>query len=77
MKYIYPAGWLYPVYAAFRFSAAPNETGEIVWREDPIEFWKKHGAEISESFLPHISSAGYDVQKLRLTRFAIKRCASK
>jgi hypothetical protein len=64
MKYIYPAGWLYPLYAAFRFLAAPNETGKIVWREDPIEFWKKHGSKISESFLPHISQAGYDVKKI-------------
>jgi hypothetical protein len=64
MKYVYPAGWLYPLYAAFRFLAAPDQDGRIVWREDPIEFWKRHGREISESFFPHITAAGYDVKKI-------------
>jgi AIPR protein len=43
MKYVYPAGWLYPLYAAFRFLAAATEGGEVVWREDPIGFWEKYG----------------------------------
>jgi hypothetical protein len=64
MKYSYPVGWLYPLYAAFRFLAAPNEKGDVVWREDPIEFWNKHGKAISAAYMPHIIQAGYDPKKI-------------
>jgi hypothetical protein len=64
MNYSYPVGWLYPLYAAFRFLAAPNEKGDVVWREDPIEFWNKHGKAISAAYMPHITQAGYDAKKI-------------
>jgi hypothetical protein len=62
MKYAYPQGWIYPLYASFRFLAAPSGSGE--WREDPVAFWDKHGKEITSSYVPHISAAGYDAKKI-------------
>ncbi len=38
MKYQYPAGWLYPLFAAFRHLVGPSKNGaEIVWRRDPTK----------------------------------------
>ena len=60
MKYSYPVGWLYPLFAGFRFLAAPNKvTGDIIWKKDPIEFWKAHAQEICEQYVPHVMQAGY------------------
>ncbi len=64
MKYSYPAGWIYPLFAAFRFLAAPDASGKISWRQDPIEFWKIHGAKIAASFMPHVIAAGYEPKKI-------------
>ena len=65
MKYSYPVGWLFPLYAAFRFLAIPDQkTGDVVWREDPIEFWNKHGKAITATYIPHVMAAGYDVKKI-------------
>jgi hypothetical protein len=52
------------VFAAFRFLAGPNKNGDgIVWKKDTIEFWKQHGAQICERYMPHIVSAGYEPKK--------------
>jgi hypothetical protein len=64
MKYSYPQGWIYPLYASFRFLAAPDGSGTISWREDPVAFWDKHGREITSSYVPHIVTAGYDAKKI-------------
>ncbi len=64
MKYSYPVGWIYPLFAAFRFLAASDGSGKISWRQDPIEFWKTHGAEIAASFMPHVVAAGYEPKKI-------------
>jgi hypothetical protein len=64
VKYSYPRGWLYPLYAGFRILAAPNEAGDIEWRRDPVEFWQKHGGAITASFVPHMVAAGYEPKKI-------------
>jgi len=65
MKYSYPAGWLYPLFAAFRFLAGPDKTsGEIVWKRDPIRFWQDHAKEISDEYMPHIVAEGYVPKKV-------------
>jgi AIPR protein len=65
MKYSYPVGWLYPVFAAFRFLAGPDTSGKrINWKRDPLDFWNQHGKEICERYMPHIISAGYEPRKI-------------
>jgi hypothetical protein len=64
MIYSYPVGWIYPLYAAFRFLALPNEAEANRWRDDPIEFWRRHRAEITASYMPHVIAAGYEPKKI-------------
>jgi len=47
MKYEYPTAWLYPVYAALRVLVGPNaERTTVVWKRNPVEFWRDYGQEI-------------------------------
>ncbi len=65
MKYSYPTGWLYPVLAAFRVLASQDKTTKsILWKKQPVEFWKRHAAELCKRFEPHMKEAGYDVKKI-------------
>jgi hypothetical protein len=65
MKYSYPIGWLYPIYAAFRVLAGPSPDGKTVtWKKDPVKFWQKNGDEICKRYDPHLSAAGYDTKKV-------------
>jgi AIPR protein len=64
MKYSYPTGWIYPIFAAFRVIVGPKEGGEIQWKRDPIEFWRKYGEEICNRYEPHLQAAGYDSKKV-------------
>jgi hypothetical protein len=65
MRYSYPTGWLFPLFAAFRVLTGPDKGGNgIVWKRDPIDFWKRHGAEICKRFEPHMKEAGYEVKKI-------------
>lgn len=65
MKYSYPVGWLYPVFAGFRILAGPNKTGDVVvWKRDPVEFWRKHAKVICERYFPHVVAAGYEPKKI-------------
>jgi hypothetical protein len=64
IKYSYPRGWIYPLYASFRYLAVVENSGNISWREDPVEFLNKHGKEITLTYMPHISQAGYDAKKI-------------
>jgi hypothetical protein len=65
MKYEYPTGWLYPVFAAFRVLLGPAKDGtEVSWKRDPFEFWKNHGSELCSRFEPHLKTAGYETKKV-------------
>ncbi|MGB2643966.1 MAG: AIPR family protein [Candidatus Acidiferrum sp.] len=65
MKYSYPAGWIYPLFAAFRFLAGPDKsTGEVTWKKDPIQFWQKHSKTICDQYVPHIVSKDYAPKKI-------------
>jgi len=65
MKYQYPVGWLYPLFAAFRhLVTGAKEGGAVVWRRDPIAFFKDHGAELMKRYEPHIRDAGYETKKI-------------
>jgi len=65
MKYSYPVGWLYPLFAAFRVLAGPDKSGqEILWKREPVEFWQTHGQEICERFNPHMVAAGNEPKKI-------------
>jgi hypothetical protein len=65
MKYQYPTGWLFPIFAAFRHLVGPSKDGStVVWRRDPIAFWEKHGAELVMRYEPHIRDAGYETKKI-------------
>ena len=65
MKYSYPSGWLYPVFAGFRILTGPDKSGgKIVWKRDPLEFWQGHGQEICDRYFPHIVAAGYEPKKV-------------
>jgi AIPR protein len=62
MKYSYPSGWLYPLYAAFRFLALPSQNNP--WRDDPIQFWHRHAGDIAATYMPHVIAAGYEPKKI-------------
>ncbi len=65
MKYQYPVGWLYPLFAAFRHLAGQaKDRSEIAWRRDPVKFWQEHGAELVKRYEPHIRDAGYETKKI-------------
>ena len=65
MKYSYPTGWIYPLFAAFRVLVGPDKNGEkINWKKDPIAFWTDHGDQICKMYEPHISAAGYEAKKI-------------
>src|SRR5262249_37976649 len=65
MKYSYPIGWLYPLYAAFRVLVGPSTDGKIVtWKKDPLAFWEKNADEICKRYEPHLTAAGYETKKV-------------
>ena len=65
MKYQYPVGWLYPLFAAFRHLVTASKDGhDVVWRRDSIQFCKEHGAELMKRYEPHIREAGYETKKI-------------
>ena len=53
MKYEYPLGWLYPLYAAFRVLLGETKSGEVAWKRDPFEFWKANGEQLCARYEPH------------------------
>lgn len=64
MKYQYPVGWLYPLFAAFRHLVSSTKEGGLTWRRDPIQFWEKHAADLVNRYEPHIRDAGYDTKRI-------------
>jgi hypothetical protein len=65
MKYSYPIGWLYPIYAAFRvLVGSTKQGGALGWKKDPIEFWQDNGDEICKRYEPHLTAVGYDTKKV-------------
>jgi hypothetical protein len=65
MKYSYPTGWLYPIYAAFRVLVSPSkEGGGLAWKTDPVRFWQENGDEICKRYAPHLTAVGYDTKKV-------------
>jgi hypothetical protein len=65
MKYSYPVGWLYPIFAAFRVLTGPSPDGTcIVWKKEPVEFWERHGGEICRRYEPHLDAAGFEPKKI-------------
>ncbi len=65
MRYQYPEGWLYPLFAAFRHLARPSKGGGTIgWRGDPVEFWQKHRSAMVERYEPHIREAGYEAKRI-------------
>ena len=64
MKYSYPSGWLYPLYAAFRFLAVPSLSDNESWRDDPINFWHRHARDIAATYMPHVIAAGYEPKRI-------------
>ena len=65
MKYEYPTGWLFPVFAAFRVLLGPTKPGAPVgWKRDPFEFWQRHGEEICSRYEPHLKIVGYTTKKV-------------
>jgi hypothetical protein len=65
MKYQYPTGWLFPIFAAFRHLVGLSSDGSnVVWRRDPFAFWEKHGQELVKRYEPHIRDAGYETKKI-------------
>lgn len=65
MKYSYPVGWLYPLYAAFRILAGQSGDGRTVtWKKDPLAFWEKNADELCKRYEPHLTAAGYETKKV-------------
>jgi hypothetical protein len=65
MRYSYPIGWLYPIFAGFRILAgAAKENGDVIWKRDPIKFWERHGQELVRRYEPHLASMGNETRKV-------------
>lgn len=65
MKYQYPAGWIYPIYAAFRGLVGYDKTSEkVVWKKDPVEFWHSNKERICAAYKPHLNNVGYVTKKV-------------
>jgi hypothetical protein len=65
MKYSYPVGWLYPIYAAFRVLVGASSDGaQLMWKKNPIDFWRRHGTEICRRYEPHLAEAGYEAKRI-------------
>ncbi len=65
MRYSYPIGWLYPIFAGFRILAgADKESGAVIWKRDPIKFWERHGQELVRRYEPHLASMGNETRKV-------------
>jgi hypothetical protein len=65
MRYSYPIGWLYPLFAAFRVLAGPAKTGSrIAWKREPIEFWRNNADELCRRYEPHLAAVGYDTKRI-------------
>lgn len=64
MKYEYPMGWLYPIFAAFRVLLGTNTDGSIGWKRNPFEFWRQYGQEICSRYEPHLKSVGYETKRI-------------
>jgi hypothetical protein len=65
MKYSYPNGWLYPIYAAFRVLTGLSPDGKsAAWKKDAIDFWEKNGDEICKRYEPHLTAVGYDTKRV-------------
>jgi len=64
MRYQYPTGWIYPIFAALRVLAGHGDSGEVRWKRDPIKFWSENGAEICKRYEPHLQNVGHDTRKI-------------
>lgn len=64
MRYEYPMGWLYPLYAAFRALLGVNKQGDVYWKRDPMEFWKTHGEQLCTRYEPHLKVMGNETRKV-------------
>lgn len=64
MKYSFPQGWIYPIFAAFRVTVGENKSGEVQWKRDPIKFWHDHGSEICKRYEPHLQQVGFDARRI-------------
>lgn len=69
LKYSYPQGWIYPIFASFRALLDEGEDG-LTWKRDPKAFWGKYGAEICFRFEPHMKGQGYEVKKIATSLLA-------
>jgi len=65
MKYSYPTGWVFPIFAGFRVLAALDAKGKtVVWKRDPLKFWQKHSAEIVRRYEPYLHQWNYEVKRV-------------
>ncbi len=57
----YPSAWIYPLFAAFRVLINEDQsTGEVSWKRDGIGFWKNHGKQIVDAYLPVFKTIAAD-----------------
>ena len=65
MKYRYPIGFVYPVFAGFRvLLKVDDDSGQVTWKRDPNKFWQNNGNSILQQFKPHMENAGFDSKKI-------------
>ena len=64
MKYEYPLGWLYPLFAAFRVLLGENKSGDVAWKRDPFEFGTQHGEQLCARYEPHLKNVGNEPKKI-------------
>lgn len=68
MKYKYPVGFVYPVFAGFRVLLKMDDvSGAVMWKKDPVKFWKDNESKILQQFKPHLENAGFDSKKIAQT----------
>jgi hypothetical protein len=65
MKYTYPTGWLFPVFAGFRVLAALDlKQGSVIWKRDPLKFWETYSETIVQRYEPYLKNLNYEVKRV-------------
>lgn len=55
-NFVIPSGFIFPLLAAFR--ALINYRGRVSWKENPFEFFKKHGADLVGELMEQADGLG-------------------
>lgn len=68
VSYSYPDGFIMPLVCALSELIEKNEDGTVQWKEEPLQFLKKHLKPLAASYSSIIQLANFDPQKVGKNR---------